>query len=51
VQTVTVTGVDDASVDGPIDYPVDLAATSDDPSYGGATGAVRVTNADDEPAA
>ncbi|ABS27125.1 Calx-beta domain-containing protein [Anaeromyxobacter sp. Fw109-5] len=49
-QTVTVTGVDDAVADGPIAYAVNLSATSTDPGYGGRTGSVSVTNADDDAA-
>jgi hypothetical protein len=34
-QTVTVTGVDDAQVDGAVTYTIVTAATSGDPSYQG----------------
>ena len=49
-QTVTVTGVDDAAVDGAIAYAiVTAAATSGDPAYGGLNPPdVSVTNQDNE---
>ena len=49
-QTVTVTGVDDAVVDGPITYTiVTAAAVSTDPNYNGANAAdVAVTNTDND---
>jgi hypothetical protein len=49
-QTVTVTGVDDALVDGPVAYSVILsAAASTDPNYNGMTPpSVSLVNADDE---
>lgn len=49
-QTVTVTGVDDALVDGDIAYTVTLSAQSVDAAYDGATASVAVTNLDNEPA-
>jgi large repetitive protein len=47
-RTITVTGVDDAGMDGPVAYVVELAAASADPGYAGRTGAVAATNADDD---
>ncbi len=49
-QTVTVTGVDDTEVDGPIAYSIILGATvSTDPDYNGITPpSVSLVNADDE---
>src|SRR5439155_1750937 len=51
-QTVTVTGVDDFGVDGPVAYTiVTAAATSTDPDYSGRNAAdVSVTNSDDDTA-
>lgn len=52
-QTVTVTGVDDAVVDGPVTYTiVTAAAASADPAYNGRNAAdVSATNADNDGAA
>ena len=47
-QTVTVTGVDDAQIDGNIAYQVNLSSASADNSYQGLTGNVSVTNDDDD---
>jgi hypothetical protein len=47
-QTITVTGVDDLLDDGDVAYPVQLAATSTDSLYDGATATVSVTNSDDD---
>jgi hypothetical protein len=47
-QTVTVTGVDDALVDGNIAYQVNLTAASSDNAYQGLTGNVSVTNDDND---
>lgn len=50
-QIVTITGVDDAIVDGTQPYTIDIANTiSSDPNYSGlAVGSVGVINIDDEP--
>ena len=47
-QTVTVTGVDDALVDGNVAYQVNLSAASADNGYQGLTGNVSVTNDDND---
>jgi hypothetical protein len=48
-QTVTVTGVDDAQVDGAVTYTIVTAATSGDPSYQGIVVAdVTVSNTDND---
>ena len=47
-QTVTVTGVDDALLDGNIAYQVNLVAASADVQYQGLTGNVSVTNDDND---
>src|SRR5678815_5552787 len=48
-QTVTVTGVDDAQVDGPVTYTIVTAATSGDPGYQGiAVADVTVSNTDND---
>ncbi|MCY4488726.1 MAG: putative Ig domain-containing protein, partial [Deltaproteobacteria bacterium] len=48
-QPVTVTGVDDAAVDGDQEYEIAIVVTSTDAGYNGlSVGAVTVTNADDE---
>ena len=47
-QTVTVTGVDDSSVDGNITYYISLNASSADPKYDGVNATVEVTNIDDD---
>src|SRR4029079_1684980 len=48
-QTVTVTGVDDPQVDGPVAYTIVTAATSGDPSYQGIVVAdVTVSNTDND---
>lgn len=50
-QTVTITGVDDALVDGNQPYTVTVGpTTSDDPDYVGLTQSVKVTNQDDDSA-
>jgi len=50
-QTVTVTGVDDVSIDGNVPYALTIAAASADPSYEGASaGDVSATNADNDTA-
>lgn len=49
LQTVTVTGVDDADLDGPINYMVTTTVSSTDPVYGVINPSdVAVTNNDDE---
>lgn len=49
LQTVTVTGVDDADLDGPVNYMVTTAVNSTDPVYGVINPSdVAVTNNDDE---
>ncbi len=48
VQTVTVTGVDDADADGPSSYQVLLTATSSDVAYAALTAAVQGLNVDDD---
>jgi len=51
VQTVTVTGVDDALVDGNVAYTIVTAATSSDPAYNAiAVADVSVTNTDNDTA-
>jgi hypothetical protein len=47
-QTVTVTGVDDAAVDGDTAYAVQLSAASADTGYNGRTGTVSATNQDND---
>ncbi|MBF0353512.1 MAG: DUF1566 domain-containing protein [SAR324 cluster bacterium] len=50
-QTVTVTGVDDSTVDGNIAYSVKMSASSSDTNYNGITiSSVFLTNTDDETA-
>ncbi|MCO4746055.1 MAG: hypothetical protein KC912_14765 [Proteobacteria bacterium] len=49
-QNVTVTGVDDAIVDGDITYTITLTATSSDAAFTGAIGTVDVENLDDDSA-
>ncbi|MBI5256162.1 MAG: DUF4347 domain-containing protein [Burkholderiales bacterium] len=49
-QTVTVTGVDDALIDGNIAYQVNLGTSSSDNSYNGLTGNRAVTNDDNDSA-
>jgi len=50
-QTVTVTGVDDALVDGNVAFQANLSAASADGQYQGLAGNVAVTNDDDDTAA
>jgi hypothetical protein len=50
-QVVTVTGVDDAQVDGNVAYQVDLSAASADGLYQGLAGSVAVTTDDNDAAA
>ena len=51
-RTVTVTGVDDADVDGEQSFSITFRVESTDPGYAGiSVPAVSVTNADDEPLA
>jgi hypothetical protein len=47
-QTITVTGVNDAIVDGTIAYNINLATTSIDAAYSGLTGSVAMTNLDND---
>jgi hypothetical protein len=50
-QTVTVTGVDDALLDGAVSYELALAASSSDATYDGQRAGVAVTNDDNDRAA
>ncbi|MFO1326856.1 MAG: Calx-beta domain-containing protein [Rubrivivax sp.] len=49
-QTVTVTGADDAAIDGDIGYGVDLEGSSGDAHYDGVSATAAVTNDDDDSA-
>ena len=49
-QTVTVTGVDDALIDGDITYSVNLSAASSDTNYNAKTASVSVVNDDNDTA-
>jgi hypothetical protein len=47
-QLVTVTGLDDHKVDGPIDYTINLTASSTDTNFNNVTASVPATNADND---
>lgn len=48
-RTVTVSGIDDAEVDGPMSYRIAFQVTSDDPNYASLLGgSVQVVNADND---
>ena len=49
-QTITVTGVDDFSIDGNANYQIDLASSSTDNNYNNLTANRSVTNDDDDSA-
>ena len=47
-QTVTVTGVDDSAIDGPVPYLVNLISSSSDSSYQGLSSSVSLTSLDND---
>ena len=48
LKTFTVTGVDDALIDGPVNYEVTATSSSDDPLYSGVDVILNMTNTDND---